>query len=38
MILVEKGREGKLEHPIVDPFWSAFYNALEKHADSEETG
>lgn len=30
MILVEKGREKKLKHPIVDPFWKAFYNALAK--------
>jgi hydrogenase maturation factor len=32
MVLVKGGVEGKLEHPIVDPFWKAFYNALEKHA------
>ena len=32
MILVEGGREGRLEHPLVDPFWKAFYNALEKQA------
>ncbi len=25
MVLVEEGREKKLEHPIVDPFWRAFY-------------
>jgi len=31
MVLVTKGREGKLEHPIVDPFWRAFYDALEKY-------
>ncbi len=31
MILVEGGREKKLEHPIVDPFWKAFYGALEKY-------
>ncbi len=31
MVLAEGGRERKLEHPIVDPFWKAFYNALEKH-------
>jgi hydrogenase expression/formation protein HypE len=31
MVLVEKGRERKLEHPIVDPFWRAFYDALEKY-------
>ena len=30
MILVEEGKEKKLEHPIVDPFWKAFYGALEK--------
>ena len=29
MILVEKGKETKLEHPVVDPFWQAFYNALK---------
>jgi hydrogenase maturation factor len=31
MVLVEGGREGKLEHPIVDPFWKAFYDALAQH-------
>jgi hydrogenase maturation factor len=31
MTLVEKEREKKLEHPIVDPFWRAFYGALEKY-------
>jgi hydrogenase expression/formation protein HypE len=31
MILIEKGREKKLKHPIVDPFWKAFYGALEKY-------
>jgi len=31
MILVEGGKEKKLEHPIVDPFWKAFYGALEKY-------
>jgi len=29
MALIEKGREKKLEHPVVDPFWQAFYNALK---------
>ena len=29
MIVVEGGKERKLEHPIVDPFWSAFYRALK---------
>lgn len=31
MILVEGGREQKLEHPIVDPFWKAFYDALQNY-------
>ena len=30
MVLIERGKEKKLEHPIVDPFWRAFYGALEK--------
>ncbi len=31
MMLVNKGKEEKLEHPIVDPFWKAFYEALERY-------
>jgi hydrogenase maturation factor len=31
MVLVRNGREEKLEHPIVDPFWKAFYEALGKY-------
>jgi len=31
MVLVREEPEGKLEHPIVDPFWRAFYDALEKY-------
>ena len=31
MVLVEGEREKNLEHPIVDPFWKAFYGALEKY-------
>jgi len=31
MILTEEGKETKLKHPIVDPFWKAFYGALEKY-------
>ncbi len=31
MILVEAGKEKKLEHPLVDPFWGAFYHALKKY-------
>jgi hydrogenase expression/formation protein HypE len=33
MVLVEEGTEKKLNHPIVDPFWKAFYNALERRAE-----
>jgi hydrogenase expression/formation protein HypE len=32
MVLVRGGREEKLEHPIVDPFWKAFYASLEKYS------
>ena len=32
IILVEKGKERRLEHPIVDPFWQAFYRALKQHS------
>ena len=31
MVLVEGGKEKMLEHPIVDPFWKAFYSALGKY-------
>ena len=31
MVLIERGKERKLEHPIVDPFWKAFYGALERY-------
>jgi hydrogenase expression/formation protein HypE len=31
MVLIKNGREGKLVHPIVDPFWNAFYGSLEKY-------
>jgi hydrogenase maturation factor len=33
MVLVEKGKERKLKHPIVDPFWKAFYGVLEKYGN-----
>jgi hydrogenase maturation factor len=29
MVLVEKGKEKRLVHPIVDPFWRAFYDAAK---------
>ena len=31
MVLIKGGREEKLKHPIVDPFWNAFYDALKKY-------
>jgi hydrogenase maturation factor len=31
MVLIKEGREIELRHPIVDPFWNAFYRALEKY-------
>ncbi len=31
MILVENGQERKLVHPVVDPFWKAFYDALARY-------
>ena len=31
MVLINRGKEEKLKHPIVDPFWKAFYEALEKY-------
>ncbi len=31
MVLIERGKEKRLEHPIVDPFWKAFYGALKKY-------
>ena len=31
MKLVEGGREKELQHPIVDPFWRAFYDASQKY-------
>ncbi len=37
MLLVEGHREKKLEHPIVDPFWKAFYEALRNYDKLEKT-
>ena len=37
MILVESNREKHLEHPVVDPFWKAFYDALAKYTTLEVT-
>ncbi len=31
MVLVEGGQDKELKHPIVDPFWRAFYDALKKY-------
>jgi len=35
ILLVEDGKEKKLEHPQVDPFWQAFYTALRNYKDLE---
>ncbi len=35
ILIVEDGKEKKLEHPRVDPFWKAFYEALQKYKDIE---
>ena len=31
MVLKEGGKEKKLVHPVVDPFWRAFYDAAQKY-------
>jgi hydrogenase expression/formation protein HypE len=31
MVLVSGGKESRLEHPLVDPFWKAFYAALAQN-------
>lgn len=31
IILIEEGKEKELEHPRVDPFWDAFYQALKEY-------
>jgi hydrogenase maturation factor len=31
MVLIDAGTEERLEHPIVDPFWKAFYDALARY-------
>ena len=35
MLLVESGKEKKLEHPKIDPFWKAFYDALQRYKEIE---
>lgn len=32
ILLIEGGKERELKHPIVDPFWRAFYDALKKYS------
>ncbi|MFH1336788.1 MAG: AIR synthase family protein [Candidatus Zixiibacteriota bacterium] len=34
MILIEGEKEKELKHPIVDPFWRAFYDALKRYSNS----
>jgi hydrogenase maturation factor len=38
MVLVEAGQEQPLEHPRVDPFWTAFYDALARYGELEKEG
>jgi len=33
IILIKEGKERKLEHPRVDPFWNAFYQALREYKE-----
>ncbi len=33
MVLIENGKEKQLLHPIVDPFWRAFYDAAQKYKE-----
>lgn len=35
MLLVESGKEKKLEHPVTDPFWNAFYGALQRYKEKD---
>jgi len=35
ILLRTEGKEQPLEHPRVDPFWHAFYSALQKHRELE---
>jgi hydrogenase maturation factor len=30
MVLVEQGRETELVHPVVDPFWAAYFKSLQQ--------
>ncbi len=33
MVLIGDGAEKELRHPVIDPFWDAFYRALERSAE-----
>lgn len=33
--VIEDNKEKKIEHPRVDPFWNAFYNALKRYQEIE---
>jgi len=35
MVIVDGGKEKKLEHPVVDPFWRAFAEACKRSAGSD---
>jgi hydrogenase maturation factor len=36
MVVIENGTEKTLEHPRVDPFWKAFYDALKQYGKLEQ--
>ncbi len=35
LLVVENRREKRLEHPRIDPFWKAFYDALDRYKEME---
>lgn len=35
MVLVENGKGKKLKHPIVDPFWKAFFDAAQEYGNKD---
>jgi len=35
MVLIKNGKPEPLKHPLVDPFWKAFYDALAKYQSLE---
>ncbi|MFU8796014.1 MAG: AIR synthase family protein [Dehalococcoidia bacterium] len=35
IVVLEGGKERRLQHPVVDPFWRAFYDALARYGSAE---